>query len=122
MLILISMMDKRNIKNKAISDHAIMEKIGAFIKQQRLEQNKTQIQLALDAGINRSTLVDLEQGKSGNLITFIQVLRALNYLDVFEHFEIKTKISPIQLAELEMAKRQRASKSKLSKPKPKSTW
>lgn len=116
------MMENTNISKKAKSDTAIMVNMGSYIKHHRLEQNKTQLQLAAEAGINRSTLVELEKGKSGSLITFIQVIRALNHLHVFNLFEVAPKISPIQLAKLEQSKRQRASKVKLNKQKPKSTW
>ena len=111
-----------NNNQKAKSDIAIVETIGAFIKHHRLEQNKSQEQLAKDAGINRSTVVDFEKGKTSKVITFIQLLRALNLLHIVEQFEIKQEISPIQLAKMELAKRKRASKKKRTKNKPKSTW
>lgn len=104
-----------------MSDSAIIATIGTFIKHNRLEQNKTQEQLAKDAGINRSTLVEFEKGKRINIITFIQLLRALNLLNLLKQFQVKLQISPIQLAELEQAKRKRASKAKTGN-KPKSDW
>jgi len=116
------MTDITNKKYSAKSDIAIVETIGAFIKHHRLEQNKSQEQLAKDAGINRSTVVDFEKGKTSKVITFIQLLRALNLLHIVEQFEIKQEISPIQLAKMEQAKRKRASKKKGNKNKPKSTW
>jgi transcriptional regulator with XRE-family HTH domain len=115
-------MDISNTIVHAESDKALMAKIGNFIRQQRLQQNKTQSQLAFDSNINRSTLVDLEQGKRANLITLIQVLRVLHQLHFFNQFEIKQQISPIQLAELEQAKRKRASKAPSVKNPPKSDW
>jgi hypothetical protein len=39
----------------------------------------------------------------------IQVLRVLDSLHVFENFKVVKQISPIALAKLEQAKRQRAS-------------
>jgi transcriptional regulator with XRE-family HTH domain len=110
-----------NNKYNTMTDNAFVETIGQFIKHHRLEQNKTQSQLAEEAGINRSTLSEFEQGKRSNIITLIQLLRALNLLQVLQHFEISTQISPIKLAELEQAKRKRASKQKESN-KPKSDW
>jgi hypothetical protein len=50
-------------------------------------------------------------------------LRALEQLQIFEHFEIKQQFSPLQLAKLEQNKRQRASTKKDSQnKKPKSDW
>ena len=46
-----------------MSDQALVAQIGAFIKHQRMEQNKTQDVLASAAGISRSTLSLLERGK-----------------------------------------------------------
>ncbi len=116
-------MEKTNINWAAMSGTAIVEAIGAFIKHHRLEQNKTQGQLAIDAGINRSTLIEFEQGMRCNFITLIQLLRALNLLYVLQNFEVQRQLSPIQLASLEQAKRKRASGiKKEGKSRPKSDW
>jgi len=101
---------------------AIIAMIGAFIKHHRLEQNKTQSQLAEEAGINRSTLVEFEKGKHSNCITLMQLLRALGFLHVMEQFRISQEISPIQLAKLQQSKRKRASKTKRISKKSKSDW
>lgn len=107
----------------ALSDPAILEQLGEFVKQTRLQQNKTQQQVAIAAGINRSTMVQIEKGAGGTLLSFIQVLRALEQLQIFEHFEIKQQFSPLQLAKLEQNKRQRASTKKDSQTKKtKSDW
>ena len=116
------MTDNNDININAMSDNAIVETISAFIKHHRLEQNKTQSQLADEAGINRSTMVEFEKGQRANMITFIQLLRALNLLHVLKQFEIQQQLSPIQLAELEQSKRKRASKNIQSTKKPKSDW
>ena len=116
------MMDKTNIKWNAMSYNAIVETMGAFIKHHRLEQNKTQSQLAEEAGINRSTLSEFEQGMRSNIITLIQLLRALNLLYVLQPFQVQQQLSPIQLAELEQAKRKRATKTKKTGKKNKSDW
>lgn len=107
----------------AMSDPAILEQLGEFVKQTRLQQNKTQQQVAIAAGINRSTMVQIEKGAGGTLLSFIQVLRALGQLQIFEHFEVKQQFSPLQLAKLEQNKRQRASTKKDSQnKKTKSDW
>ena len=124
------MMVKSNIKLNRMSDNAFVEILGGFIKQNRLLLNKSQAQLAEEAGIDRSTLLQFEKGKRSNIITFIQLLRALNQLQVLQQFEIKPQLSPMQLAKLETAKRKRASTSKkaavsakpASKTKNKSNW
>jgi transcriptional regulator with XRE-family HTH domain len=73
----------------AMSDPALLELLGKFIKQTRLQQNKTQQQVATSAGVNRSTVVQIENGGGGTMLSFIQVLRALEQLELFQNFEIK---------------------------------
>ena len=107
----------------AMSNPAILEVLGNFIQQTRLQQNKTQQQVAAAAGINRSTIVQVEKGSGGTMLSFIQIIRALEQLPLFQNFEIKQQISPLQLAKMDQKKRQRASNKNPKKTeKPKSDW
>lgn len=92
----------------AASDTALMETLGSFIKHHRLQQNKTQGKLATEAGIVRSTLSLFERGQNTSLLVFIQLLRALKLLSLFDGFQVKQQISPLQLAKLEQTKKKRA--------------
>jgi DNA-binding XRE family transcriptional regulator len=103
------MLDKYNKVDNSISDKALLELIGTYLKETRLRQNKTQMELAEAAGINRSTLVQIESGGGGGLLTFVQIMRALDQLSVFKNFEISEQISPLLLAKIQRNKRQRAS-------------
>ncbi|MEZ4800955.1 MAG: helix-turn-helix domain-containing protein [Flavobacteriales bacterium] len=94
-----------------MSDDAIIQAIGEFVRHHRLEQNMTQAQLAEKAGINRTTLSDLELGRRCQLLTLIQVLRMLDQLQILEVFSVQQQVSPLLLAEMEMKKRKRASGS-----------
>jgi transcriptional regulator with XRE-family HTH domain len=117
------MMEKSIQYWHAMSDPAILELFGKYIQQIRLQQNKTQQQVATAAGINRSTMVKIENGGGGSMISFVQILRALEQLQILEHFEVNQQISPLQLAKLEQNKRQRASSKKEGQhKKPKSDW
>lgn len=111
-----------NIIESSYSDQALAEIFGDFVKHHRLEQNKTQAKLAEEAGINRSTLIELEKGKPSTIMTLIRLLRVLNLLHMLEPFQIIPQVSPIQLAELEQSKRKRASKTKKRAAKKKSEW
>jgi transcriptional regulator with XRE-family HTH domain len=117
------MMEKSNNIWYALSNLAILEKLGEFIQQTRLLENKTQQEIALAAGINRSTLVQLEKGGGGTLLTLISVLRALGQLQLLKEFEVRQQLSPLLLAKLEQKKRKRA-RNKQSKPvsNSKSEW
>ena len=102
-------MENTNIYWYAMSDKALLGVLGEFLKETRLRQNKKQGEVATAAGISRSTLIALENGGGGSLLTFIEVIRTLEQLHLFSNFQIKRQVSPLQLAKLEQAKRQRAS-------------
>lgn len=91
-----------------MSDKALAQHIGVFVKHHRLEQNKTQDELATAAGISRSTLSLLERGERVTLATLIQALRVLDQLHVMEAFDVQENISPLALAKIEQEKRKRA--------------
>ncbi len=96
----------------SMSDNALSQQIGAFIKHQRMEQNKTQDMVAEAAGISRSTLSLLERGETVTLSTLIQVLRVLDQLHIMDAFIVPKTISPLAMAKIEQEKRQRASGKK----------
>jgi transcriptional regulator with XRE-family HTH domain len=95
-----------------ISDKAIMEVIGHFVQWHRLNQNKSQEQVAEAAGISRSTLSLLERGEKVRIDSLIQVLRVLDLLYIIDVFQIKEQISPLEYAKLKKKQRKQASPKK----------
>jgi transcriptional regulator with XRE-family HTH domain len=110
------MTDKAFRNWNSMSDQALTEHIGKFVRHHRLEQNRTQESLSHAAGISRSTLSLLERGETVTLATLIQVLRVLDQLEVMEAFEIQQQISPLALAKAEKQKRRRAGIMKTNDP------
>lgn len=105
-------MSEFNYRNDwyTMSDSAILKELAVFIKQVRLKKNYKQNELAEKAGIHRVTLSEFENGeRSISLITFIELLRALNELELLEVFKTQTTISPLEMVKLEAKNRQRAS-------------
>ena len=92
----------------SMSDKALMETIGTFIQHHRLNQNRSQSDVAEAAGISRSTISLLERGEKISLNSLIQVLRILDLLHIMDVFKVKDEISPIEYAKLQKNKRQRA--------------
>ena len=92
----------------SMSDRALAEYIGVFVRHHRMEQNKTQNELSAAAGISRSTLSLFERGEAVTVTTLIQVLRILDQLPILSVFEVKETLSPLALAKLQKEKRQRA--------------
>lgn len=98
-----------------LSDVAIVKQIGHYIKHIRLQQNKTQAQVAELAGLNRWTISQIENGESITLSSFIQVLRALDSLYTLSTFNVTEEISPLAYAKLKKNQKQRA-RNKNTKP------
>ena len=92
-----------------MSDIAVLAEVGQRVRQERLNQNVEQAVLARRAGISQRTLQRLEAGSVSTLATMVRVLRALGKLNAIDAFLPPPGISPIQLARLSGAKRQRAS-------------
>ena len=115
------MNDNSYSKWYALSDRALNETIGTFIKYHRLEQNRSQTEVANAAHISRSTLSLLERGEIVTVATLIQVLRVLQLLHIMECFQVQKKVSPIALAKLEKEQRKRASGTKKNENN-KSDW
>ncbi len=107
---------ENNINWYAMNDTALLEWIGQYLRATRLKQNQTQQEVAVAAGVNRSTIALLEKGSGGTMTSLIQVLRALGQLDVLQLFQLDTRPSPMMLAEMEIHQRQRASRPKNDKP------
>jgi transcriptional regulator with XRE-family HTH domain len=110
------------MKWTTMSDKAINLSLGQFIREHRLRQNRTQKELATDAGISRMALNFFENGENSSLLTFIRLLRALNLLEILDCFSVEQQISPLALAKKEAKKKQRASGKTDTGIKIKSDW
>ncbi|MFD2145752.1 MULTISPECIES: helix-turn-helix domain-containing protein [Mucilaginibacter] len=115
-------MEKTNTDWYAMSDQGILTLIGQFIQESRLQQNKTQQQVADSAGINRSTVGQIEKGNGGTLLSLLQILRVLGQLPILRTFEVEQKVSPLALAKLDQQKRQRARNNNNDIPNTKVNW
>ena len=102
------MTDNSSIYWNSMSDKALIKMIGGFIQHQRLNQNKSQSDIAKAANISRSTISLLERGEKVTLNSLIQVLRVLDLLHIMDVFKIINQISPIEYAKLQKNKRSRA--------------
>ena len=95
-----------------MSDKSLMKTIGNFIQSHRLNQNRSQEQVATAAGISRSTLSLLERGEKVRIDSLIQVLRVLDLLYIMDVFKVDEQISPIEYARLKKKQRKQASPRK----------
>jgi len=93
-----------------MSDRAIQRELGGRLKRRRLDRNLSQQHVADLAGLNRTTIGDMERGTSGGVLTLIQILRALDSLDELETMLPEQSPSPLDLARRQGKQRQRASR------------
>ena len=107
-----------NMFTYPMSDKAILSQLGAQLKQMRLNKNITQLQMSRMAGLSRSAISTMENDGNGSMISFVQMLRALEKLEILNHFITEAPISPIQIAKLHGKQRQRASMRRKAPVKP----
>ena len=115
------MNDLSFIELAPMSDKALLEYIGAFVRHHRMEQMKTQQELAAAAGISRSTLSLLERVETGTVSTLIEVLQVFDQLSELNGFEVRETISPLALAKIQKEKRQRARSKSVKEDKKENT-
>ncbi|MBC8084745.1 MAG: helix-turn-helix transcriptional regulator [Hymenobacter sp.] len=92
----------------ALSDMAAVREIGRNLQLIRLNQDISQQELAVQTGVSRFTISQVENGRPASTLTLVQLLRALGRLDVLEVLEESATISPLQAARLVGQQRQRA--------------
>lgn len=88
----------------------VLQEIGERLRAYRLQMNLAQADLATRAGVNRTTIRDIEAGKDSQLSTLVKLLRALGRLEDLDAFMPRPSVSPIQLMKLQGKPRQRARK------------
>lgn len=117
-----------NINWKVMKDATVVLQLGKELRRMRLEANLSQAEVAKRAGLDRTTVVKLEAGRAATLLTVVQILRAMDRLDVLDPFHVEPQPTPYmvveQQAEYLRKQRKRASRKKpdVTPPKPKSTW
>ena len=105
-----------------MTDRAIVTHICMQLRQLRMYQNITQEQLAERSGLGRATISRIEKGQAVSLLTLVQILRALNELDLLDAFrQVSPEISPLQLLK-EQKPRYRASGKRNSDDREPSEW
>ncbi len=106
-----------------MTDAGIISTLGTRIRQERLNQNKTQVQLSRAAGVSRIVMNRLENGWGCTLGNFIRVLRALGKLDQVDLLLPEPGVSPLELARMGGKVRLEASGGRGRKPaRSKGSW
>ena len=117
-----------SINWKGLKDTQVVERLGAELRRMRLERNLSQAEVAQRAGLDRTTVVQLEAGRAATMLTVVQVLRAMDRLELLDAFHQEPQPTPYMVVEAQAKylKQQRKRASRKSAvvvpPKPKSTW
>lgn len=83
----------------------------------RLSKDISQARLAKEAGVSRSTMTRIADGKSISLDSFIRVIQALGLADHLAELLPDPAVRPVERARRDGAQRRRASrKPKVDKP------
>jgi DNA-binding XRE family transcriptional regulator len=94
-----------------LTDKEVLLELGTRFRLARTRHALTQQMLAEKAGLNRTTVRDLENGKSVHLGSWIAILRALQQMERLDDFLPGVNQSPV-LAKMEKEKKRvRPSKS-----------
>ena len=110
----ISTMDAGNRTDyNSMSDERLAKILAEYIKHHRIEQNLSQEELAVRAGLSRPTISLMERGKSMSLNSIIKVLRTLNLLYLFDALKISQVVSPIEMLKMQEKQRKHASKKRV---------
>lgn len=102
------------MNNQTLSDEAILKELGRKITVLRLNQNKTQMQLAKESGLSRQTVQRAEMGEAIQTLSLVRLLRALQHLDGVDALLPEAIVSPIQQLKSKTLNRKRASRKKPS--------
>jgi putative transcriptional regulator len=91
------------------SSEAIIEVLGKRLDEIRLSRNVAQADLAQEAGVSRSTLSRLSDGKPVSLDSFVRIMQALRLGDHLAALLPDPSVRPVDRVRLDGAERQRAS-------------
>lgn len=95
-----------------MTDMEVVSDAGKRLKLLRMAENLTQQMLAEQTGLNRSTIRDIETGKSVNISSIIPILRRLHLLEKFNECIPDGKSSPVLALRQSERKRVRLSSKK----------
>jgi transcriptional regulator with XRE-family HTH domain len=91
------------------SSEAIIGALGKRLDEIRLSRNVAQADLAHEAGVSRSTLSRLSDGKPVSLDSFVRIMLALRLGDHLAALLPDPSVRPVDRVRLDGAERQRAS-------------
>jgi transcriptional regulator with XRE-family HTH domain len=93
--------------DELMTDDAVLAELGRRLERHRVQRNKTQAEMAEQAGIGRATLQRLERGESVQMTSMIKLLRVLGLLTALDAGIPESVDFPIAQLEREQRRRRR---------------
>ncbi len=84
-----------------MTNEALLQYVGKQMQQMRINARLSQQQLAERAGVSRSTVTQVENGKGMKMESIVAMLRVLNKLEILNNFETNALVSPLLIAKQE---------------------
>ena len=82
-----------------MTNDALLQYVGKQMRQMRINARLSQQQLAERAGVSRSTVTQVENGKGMKMESVVAMLRVLNKLEILNQFETEAMVSPLLIAQ-----------------------
>lgn len=78
------------------NDEEILKELGSRIKAERIRQNLTQEQLAINSGVGKRTVERAESGESIQFLNLLKLLRTLHQLSAVDLLLPSAEMTPMQ--------------------------
>ena len=98
-----------------LTDTALLAEIGVRLAQRRLALQRTQAELAEQAGIAKRTLERIETGGSAQMSSMIKLWRVLDLLPELDQFIAAGVPSPMELLQDSRSARKRTTRKRVGK-------
>ncbi len=108
--------------SELLTDEAVLAELGERIARVRVELQLTQAEAAAQAGVSKRTLERIESGNSGQMSSFIRIMRVLKLLPRFEQLLPESQPGPMALLRQKGKVRQRAPKRGADDGKKEQPW
>ncbi len=109
-----------------LSDTEITKRVSERLKELRLKQNISRLDMSVSSGVSMSSIVRMEDGEIKSFDSFLRILRTLGKIDILMPLLEEEEISPNEYFKLvhsaKAKQRKRASKSNTNIQKEESEW
>ena len=104
--------------DELLTDDAVLTELGRRFERHRLQRNRTQAEMADEAGIGRATLQRIERGQSVQSTSLIKLLRALGLLAALDVALPESVDLPIAELEREQRRTRRRARGRRGRRSP----